>query len=106
MNGFRLQALEDKLVEKDKLLLQNAEKFHKLKEDFKFNLMLLEERDQELERYDIATTGMVAYRSYSFFFLYHLIFEASNLLFYMHFKIFFAAVNLKTKYLKLQLLVH
>ncbi|XP_070187035.1 coiled-coil domain-containing protein 57-like isoform X2 [Littorina saxatilis] len=56
----RLQALEAALSEKDRQLSQQTAKFQKLKEDFKYNLKLLEERDQELERYDLAFTDVKA----------------------------------------------
>ncbi|KAJ8037533.1 Coiled-coil domain-containing protein 57 [Holothuria leucospilota] len=56
----RLQAerLESTLREKETLLIEEKEKFMKLKDDFKYNLKLLNERDQELERYD-ATLGQL-----------------------------------------------
>lgn len=46
--------------DKDKQLKEEKAKLCKLKEDFKYNLKLLEERDQELERYDLIFTGMYA----------------------------------------------
>ena len=55
---IRLQALEAALSEKDQQLFKQTAKLQKLKEDFKYNLKLLEDRDQELERYDLAFTGM------------------------------------------------
>ncbi|KAK3090504.1 hypothetical protein FSP39_012356 [Pinctada imbricata] len=48
----RIQTLEAACEEKDRQLQEEKSKFFKLKEDFKYNLKLLEERDQELERYD------------------------------------------------------
>ncbi|KAL8592659.1 hypothetical protein ACOMHN_037599 [Nucella lapillus] len=56
----RLQALEATLLQKDEQLAQQAGMLQKLKEDFKYNLKLLEERDQELERYDISFTDLKA----------------------------------------------
>lgn len=37
--------------------MSEREKFQELKEHFKYNLKLLEERDQELEKYDISYSG-------------------------------------------------
>ena len=62
---FRLRALEAALQEKDQKLSQQTEKLQKLKDDFKYNLKLLEDRDQELERYDIAFTGSYSTSLYS-----------------------------------------
>lgn len=56
----RLQVLEDSVKQKDGFLKQQQEQFIKLKEDFKYNLCLLEERDQELERYDLAFADLKA----------------------------------------------
>ncbi|CAG5122365.1 unnamed protein product [Candidula unifasciata] len=50
----RIEALEKECKEKDSLLLSERAKFQELKEHFKYNLKLLEERDQELEKYDIS----------------------------------------------------
>jgi hypothetical protein len=55
---FRLQTLEEVLADKDKQLSQMNVMLQKLKEDFKYNLKLLEERDQELERYDLGFSGI------------------------------------------------
>ncbi|CAC5378969.1 unnamed protein product [Mytilus coruscus] len=49
---LRMETLEAAYVEKDKQLNEEKSKLQKLKEDFKYNLKLLEERDQELDRYD------------------------------------------------------
>lgn len=49
---LRVETLEAAYADKDKQLNEEKSKFHKLKEDFKYNLKILEERDQELERYD------------------------------------------------------
>ncbi|KAK7493273.1 hypothetical protein BaRGS_00015399 [Batillaria attramentaria] len=56
----RVQSLEAALAQKDKELARQSEKFLKLKDDFKYNLKLLEERDQELERYDLMFTDLKA----------------------------------------------
>ncbi|XP_071815250.1 coiled-coil domain-containing protein 57-like isoform X2 [Apostichopus japonicus] len=55
---LQTQAVEAALKEKEKLLKEATEKFSKLKDDFKYNLKLLMERDQELERYD-AVIGKI-----------------------------------------------
>ncbi|XP_060556177.1 coiled-coil domain-containing protein 57-like [Ruditapes philippinarum] len=56
----RINALEHACQEKDKQLTEEREKFHKLKEDFKYNLKLLEQRDQELDRYDATFSDIKA----------------------------------------------
>ena len=50
----RVQTLEDAIAQKDKELKQEKLRFRKLKEDFEYNLKLIIERDEELERYDAA----------------------------------------------------
>lgn len=50
---LQTQALESALLEKEKLLNEERKQFVKLKDDFKYNLKLLMERDQELERFVI-----------------------------------------------------
>jgi len=55
---FRIQSLEASCEEKEKQLNEERGKFSKLKEDFKYNLKLLEERDAELDRYDASFAGM------------------------------------------------
>ena len=42
---------------KNEELKEIQTKFHKLKEDFKYNLRLLNERDAELNKYDATYTG-------------------------------------------------
>lgn len=49
--------MEAALSGKEKDLQEEKAKFSKLKEDFKYNLKILEERDQELERYDVIFSG-------------------------------------------------
>lgn len=49
--------MEVALSGKEKDLQEEKAKFSKLKEDFKYNLKVLEERDQELERYDVTFSG-------------------------------------------------
>ncbi|GFN86852.1 coiled-coil domain-containing protein 57-like [Plakobranchus ocellatus] len=50
----RIKALEEEKSEKEKELFEEKAKFHELKEHFKYNLKLLEDRDRELEKYDIS----------------------------------------------------
>lgn len=49
---LRIKSLETALAEKEKQLHSERIRFRKLKEDFVYNLKLVEERDAELERYD------------------------------------------------------
>ena len=53
----RVQSLEVALQEKNTALKEHQSKFDKLKEDFKYNLRLLGERDAELARYDALFAG-------------------------------------------------
>ena len=55
---YRMWTLETTCQEKEKLLSDERGKLQKLKEDFKYNLRLLAERDQELDRYDASFTGI------------------------------------------------
>ncbi|XP_067914266.1 coiled-coil domain-containing protein 57 isoform X2 [Heterodontus francisci] len=49
---WRIQSLDTALRDSKTELKEQQEKFHILKEDFMFNLKVLEERDRDLERYD------------------------------------------------------
>ena len=49
---LRDKSLQSALKEKERQLNNEKVRFRKLKEDFEYNLKLLEERDQELQRYD------------------------------------------------------
>ena len=49
---LRVKTLEESVVLKEKELKQEKLRFLKLKEDFEYNLKLLIERDEELEKYD------------------------------------------------------
>ncbi|XP_041073328.1 coiled-coil domain-containing protein 57 isoform X2 [Carcharodon carcharias] len=49
---WRIQSLETALQNSQTKLKEQQEKFNILKEDFMFNLKVLEERDRDLERYD------------------------------------------------------
>ena len=55
---LRVRALEESVVLKEKELKQEKLRFLKLKEDFEYNLKLLIERDEELEKYD-AVIGKI-----------------------------------------------
>lgn len=46
------KSLQNALKEKERQLNNERVRFRKLKEDFEYNLKLLEERDQELQKYD------------------------------------------------------
>lgn len=48
INEFRLQTLESLMAEKEKELTDAKARTTKLKEDFSYNLRLLEERDAEV----------------------------------------------------------
>ncbi|XP_022315255.2 coiled-coil domain-containing protein 57-like [Crassostrea virginica] len=58
LTELRIETLEEALNGKEKELQEEKAKFSKLKEDFKYNLKVLEERDQELERYDITFSDL------------------------------------------------
>ena len=49
---LQIKSLKRALKEKERQLSNEKVRFRKLKEDFEYNLKLLEERDQELQRYD------------------------------------------------------
>ncbi|XP_064423719.1 coiled-coil domain-containing protein 57 [Latimeria chalumnae] len=52
LQTHRIQMLETALRETGSQLQEQREQFSRLKEDFKYNLQVLQERDRELERYD------------------------------------------------------
>lgn len=54
MNDYRLKQGELVIQSKDMEIKELSSRLHKLKEDFNFNLKLVEERDEELRRYDVA----------------------------------------------------
>lgn len=56
----RIVSLETAIADKEKILKEERAKFQELKNDFKFNLKLLAERDAELDKYD---TEMSVFRS-------------------------------------------
>ncbi|XP_058845850.1 coiled-coil domain-containing protein 57 isoform X3 [Acipenser ruthenus] len=53
LQARRIQRLETALRDTTGQLKEQREKFDRLKEDFKYNLQVLEERDHELDRYDV-----------------------------------------------------
>ncbi|XP_071106451.1 coiled-coil domain-containing protein 57-like isoform X1 [Haliotis cracherodii] len=59
----RVESLERACREKEQALATERTKLMKLKEDFKYNLKLLEERDQELQAYDANFTELRAHLS-------------------------------------------
>ena len=52
INEYRIQTLDGLLADKERELADAKQRVGKLKEDFTYNLKLLEERDAELERYE------------------------------------------------------
>ena len=50
---LQIKSLQSALKERERQLNNEKLRFRKLKEDFEYNLKLLEERDQELQRYDV-----------------------------------------------------
>jgi hypothetical protein len=49
-HDLRCAQLESLVEERDQLLLESSKRFEKLKEDFEYNLTLIEARDIEIER--------------------------------------------------------
>lgn len=60
INEYRIYTLEALLQEKEHDATERKQWFVKLKEDFSYNLKLLEERDAELERYDACVNHLKA----------------------------------------------
>ena len=60
INEYRIQTLESLLQEKERDINDGKHRLAKLKEDFQYNLRLLEERDAELERYDSSFNHLKA----------------------------------------------
>lgn len=52
LQGLRIRQLDTALNEATSELYDQRERFLRLRDDFKYNLRVLEERDKELERYD------------------------------------------------------
>ena len=57
LQELRAQSLQTAFDEKERQLNEERARFKKLKDDFKYNLKLLAERDEELERYDAMFSG-------------------------------------------------
>lgn len=60
MNEYRIRALESAIKDKEAALGEERGKIVKLKEDFSYNLKLIEDRDEELQRYDATFEGLKA----------------------------------------------
>ncbi|CAN0110215.1 unnamed protein product, partial [Scytosiphon promiscuus] len=58
IHDFRIRSLEGLLEEREVALADSFARYDKLKEDFKFNLGLIEDRDVELGRYEAAVQGL------------------------------------------------
>ena len=56
--NFRIETLENTLKQRSNELAQEKEKIKCLKDDFKYNLKLLEERDSELENLEQSLIGI------------------------------------------------
>ncbi len=50
IHDMRFSSLEKMISERDSLLLESSRRFEQLKDDFTYNLALLEARDQEIKR--------------------------------------------------------
>ena len=74
MRSNRLQSLEAAVKERDEALSAERAKFSKLRDDFLYNIRILEERDRELERYDAAFAGFL----FSFTLLHYLILHTKS----------------------------
>ena len=58
INEYRIHTLETLLQEKEREIGESKQRLGKLRDDFSYNLRLLEERDSELERYDASFTSL------------------------------------------------
>uniref|UniRef100_A0A3B4UT63 Coiled-coil domain containing 57 n=1 Tax=Seriola dumerili TaxID=41447 RepID=A0A3B4UT63_SERDU len=56
LQALRVHQLESSLKKAQEECSSLREHYQQLKEDFQFNMVILEERDRELERYDVITT--------------------------------------------------
>ncbi|XP_071318725.1 coiled-coil domain-containing protein 57 isoform X2 [Trachinotus anak] len=56
LQALRVHQLENSLTKAQEECSSLREQYQQLKEDFQFNLIILEERDRELERYDVITS--------------------------------------------------
>jgi hypothetical protein len=50
IHDLRCNELEKMILERDQLLIDASKRFEKIKEDFQYNLTLIEARDVEIER--------------------------------------------------------
>ena len=50
IHDHRCNQLEQLISERDSLLIESSKRFEKLRDDFQYNLALLEARDQEIDR--------------------------------------------------------
>jgi chromosome segregation ATPase len=60
INEYRIHTLESLVSDKEKDITEHKQRLQKMKDDFCFNLKLLEERDAELERYDASFSSLKA----------------------------------------------
>ena len=60
INEYRIHTLENLVGDKEKDISEHKARLQKMKDDFCFNLKLLEERDAELERYDASFSSLKA----------------------------------------------
>lgn len=58
----RIEALESSLRIKTSELVEQKSKMSELREDFKYNLKLLDERDLELEKFEQALTSKISHQ--------------------------------------------
>eukprot|EP00736_Rhodelphis_marinus_P010995 Rmarinus@m.14660 len=54
INDYRIRSLEALMKDKDSKIEEWQKRFHQLKEDFQYNLKLIEERDAELDKFDVS----------------------------------------------------
>ncbi|XP_020495924.2 coiled-coil domain-containing protein 57 isoform X1 [Labrus bergylta] len=57
LQAVRVHQLESSLRKAQEECSSLRERYQQMKDDFQFNLAVLDERDRELERYDVVTTG-------------------------------------------------
>ncbi|CAM9531069.1 unnamed protein product [Phaeothamnion confervicola] len=60
INDFRFQSLERVLAEREEALEATRATLDRLKEDFRYNLSLIDDRDRELDRYEVAVADLTA----------------------------------------------
>lgn len=52
IHDLRCNKLESLISQRDQLLLESSKRFERLKDDFQYNLSLIEARDKEIQRLD------------------------------------------------------